>query len=38
MNGGGIVIKGMFKCRQGVTAALMYLYSQVWDDIRLMGT
>lgn len=38
MNGGRTVIKGKLKCRQGVTAALIDLYSQVWDGIRLMGT
>lgn len=33
------MIKGQFKSSQVVTAALIDLYMQVWDDIRLlMGT
>lgn len=33
------MIKGKFKCSQDATATLLYLYKQVWDDIRLvMGT
>lgn len=36
MNRGGIVIKAKFKCSWGAPAALIYLYNQVWDDIRLV--
>lgn len=36
INRGGIAIKGKFKYSQGATAALIHLYKQVWDDIRLV--
>lgn len=36
MNRGRIAIRGKFKCSWGATAALIYLYKQVWDDIRLV--
>lgn len=36
MNRGRIVMKGQFKSSQVVTAALIDLYMQVWDDIRLL--
>lgn len=32
----GTVIKVKFKCGQGMTAALVDLSKQVWDDIRLV--
>lgn len=36
INRGGIVIKGKFKYSRGATAALIHLYKQAWDDIRLV--